>query len=291
LLALLKRYRELLVVSALLLYPFGTFLARGRGARDPNFVDRALIAISAPLQRAIGWSIDCVGNGWKSYVDLRGVKQDNDRLRHENAELRSRVQALSEAQLENERLRALLGYAQQAIGQEVPARVIAINPVSHPFSLRIDRGSDHGVHPGMAVVTADGVVGQVIRVTGGYADVMTVKDANSRTSVRVQRSRARATAAGGGGHKNLQLENLLRTEEVQDGDLIVTAGTDGVFPPGLPVGKATGVARKTIGMFQTAEVIPAVDMTRVEEVLVLPHEEPAPPSAAALAPPIREANP
>jgi rod shape-determining protein MreC len=290
LLALLKRYRELLVVSALLLYPFGTFLARGRAAREPNFVDRAVIAASAPLQRAIGWCIEGVGSGWRSYVDLRGVNQQNERLRQENAQLRSRVQTLSEAQLENERLRALLGYAQEATGQEVLARVIAINPVSQPFSLRIDRGSDHGVRPGMAVITADGVVGQVIRVTGGYADVMTVKDASSRTSVRVQRSRARATAAGAGGDKNLLLENLLRTEEVQDGDLIVTAGTDGVFPPGLLVGRATGVARKTIGMFQTAEVIPAVDMSRVEEVLVLPPVEGAAPSAAVQAPTIREAG-
>jgi len=169
--------------------------------------------------------------------------------------------------------------------------VIAINPVSHPFSLRIDRGSDQGVRPGMAVITADGVVGQVIRVTGGYADVMTVKDPNSRTSVRVQRSRARATAAGIGGDKNLLLENLLRTEEVQDGDLIVTAGTDGVFPPGLSVGRATGVARKTIGMFQTAEVVPAVDMTRVEEVLVLPQVDGGAPPASVQLPWTREANP
>src|SRR5919106_2673319 len=201
-LSLIKRYRELLVVSALLLYPFVTFLARGRGTREPNVVDRAVIAISATVQRAAGWTIDGVGATWNSYVNLRGVKEQNDRLRAENAHLRARVQTLSETQIENERLRRLLGYASQATGQEVTARVIAINPVPHPFSLRIDRGSDHGVRPGTGVITADGVVGQVIRATGGYADVMTVKDPNSRTSVAVQRSRARATAAGVGGDKN-----------------------------------------------------------------------------------------
>ena len=272
-LSLIKRYRELLVVSALLIYPFVTFLARGRATREPNVVDRAVIAVSAAVQRAAGWTIDGVGAAWNSYVNLRGVKEQNDRLRAENAHLRARVQALSETQIENERLRRLLSYAAQATGQEVAARVIAINPVPHPFSLHIDRGSDHGVRPGAGVITADGVVGQVIRVTGGYADVMTVKDPNSRTSVRVQRSRARATAAGVGGDKNLFLDNLLRTEDVKDGDLIVTAGTDGVFPPGLPVGTAHAVARKTIGMFQTAEVVSAVDMTKVEEVLVLPQPD------------------
>jgi rod shape-determining protein MreC len=141
------------------------------------------------------------------------------------------------------------------------------------------------------VVTAGGVVGQVIRVTGGYADVMTVKDATSRTAVRVQRSRARATASGAGGDRNLLLENLLRTEDVQEGDLIVTAGTDGVFPPGLPVGKATAVDRRASGMFQSAEVVPAVDMTRVEEVLVLPPVEPVANPATVQVPARREATP
>jgi rod shape-determining protein MreC len=290
-LSLIKRYRELLVVSALLLYPFATFLARGGGTRDPNLVDRALIAISGPVQRAFGWTIDAAGAAWRSYVNLRGVKEENDRLRQDNTHLSARVHALSEVQIENERLRRLLGYAARATGQEVPARVIAINPVPHPFSLRIDRGSDHGVRPGTAVIAADGVVGQVIRATGGYADVMTVKDPNSRTSVRVQRSRARATAAGVGGDKNLVLENLLRTEDVKEGDLIITAGTDGVFPPGLAVGNASAVARKTIGMFQTAEVIPAVDMTKVEEVLVLPQVDvPANPPTATV-PVQKEARP
>lgn len=290
-LSLIKRYRELLVVSALLLYPFAMFLARGRGTREPNFVDRAVIAISAAVQRAAVWTIDGAGSAWNSYVNLRGVKEQNDRLRAENAHLRARVQLLSETELENERLRRLLGYAAHATGQEVTARVIAINPVPHPFSLRIDRGTDHGVRPGTGVITADGVVGQVIRVTGGYADVMTVKDPNSRTSVRVQRSRARATAAGVGGDKNLVLENLLRTEDVKDGDLIVTAGTDGVFPPGLPVGSAYAVARKTIGMFQTAEVVPAVDMTKVEEVLVLPTPDLSAGPATVTVPTSREGRP
>ena len=290
-LSLIKRYRELLVVSALLLYPLATFLARGRGTREPNFVDRAVIAISAAVQRAAGWTIDGVGATWNSYVNLRGVKEQNDRLRAENTHLRARVQALSEKEIENERLRGLLGYAARATGQEVAARVIAINPVTHPFSFKIDRGTDHGVRPGTGVITADGVVGQVIRATGGYADVMTVKDPNSRTSVRVQRSRARATAAGVGGDKNLVLENLLRTEDVKDGDLIVTAGTDGVFPPGLPVGSVNAVARKTIGMFQTAEVVPAVDMTKVEEVLVLPKPDLSAAPAAATAPAPTEGRP
>ncbi len=269
-LSLIKRYRELIVVSVLLLYPFGTFLARGRTARDPNFIDRGIIAVSAPIQSGLGWAIDSVVAGWTGYVDLRGVKDHNDQLLEENAGLRARVQALNEVELENGRLRELLAYADERMGHEVVGRVIGVNPASNVNSVRINRGLNDGVQQGAAVVTSDGVVGQVIRATGHYADVMLLTDVNSRLAIRVQRSRARATASGLGGDQPLRVENLLRTEGFQDGDLIVTAGTDGVFPPGLVVGTAHAVQKRNTGMFQTAELLPAVDMSRLEEVLVLP---------------------
>jgi rod shape-determining protein MreC len=86
--------------------------------------------------------------------------------------------------------------------------------------------------------------------------------------VRVQRSRARGTAAGAG-KGPLRLENMLRTEDVQAGDLIITSGTDGVYPPGLVVGKVTRLEKTEHGMFLGGDVVPAVDTTRLEEVLVM----------------------
>lgn len=268
--ALIKRYRELIVVSALLLYPFITFMARGRNPREPNFIDRAVIAVTSPIQRGLAWVIDGTGEGWGGYVALRGVREENEGLKAENAALREKVARLSEAELQNDRLRALLAYTEANLGVEITARVIGVNPDARLLSVRLDRGSDHGVKVGAAVITRDGVVGQVIRATGGYSDVMLLKDGSSRIAARVQRTRARGTAAGVAGDQNLVLENVLRTEDLKDGDLIVTAGTDGVFPPGLTVGTVTAVQKRATGMFQSAEVVAAVDITRLEEVLVLP---------------------
>jgi len=87
-------------------------------------------------------------------------------------------------------------------------------------------------------------------------------------AVRVQRSRARGTAAGLG-KGPLRLENMLRTEDIQEGDLIITSGTDGVYPPGLVVGKVTRLEKKEHGMFLEGDLQPAVDTTRMEEVLVV----------------------
>ncbi len=267
-LSLLKRYRTLLIVGVLLLYPLGAFLTTGRRGRTPNFLDRAVIGLTAPLQRGLIGIIDGVKAVVFGYIDLREVRQENEQLRAENLQLRAAVQALGETRVENERLRGLLGYAEAASGPEIAARVVGVNPVAKLLSVRINRGESDGVYRGMSVVTPDGIVGQVVRATGGWADVALVTDAQSRVGVRVQRSRARGTAAGAG-KGPLQLENMLRTEDVQEGDLIITSGTDGVYPPGLVVGKVTHLEKTEHGMFLGGDIIPAVDTTRLEEVLVV----------------------
>lgn len=276
-LSLFKRYRRFLFVSVLLLYPLLSFLLTGRRGREPNLLDRALIGMTSPLQSGLNRVIDGGVAVVNHYVDLRGVRQENDALRLENMQLRAAVQALGEARSENERLKQLLAWAEKTPEPEIPARVVGVNPVAKLLSVRISSGERQGVFQGMSVVTPDGIVGQVIRTTGGYADVALVTDPQSRVGVRVQRSRARGTAAGAGSGP-LKLENMLRTEDVEDGDLIITSGTDGVYPPGLVVGRVANLQKKEHGMFQAADIVPAVDTTKLEEVLVVgsPYREGAP---------------
>jgi rod shape-determining protein MreC len=260
-----------LLIGVLLIYPFATFLASGRKAREPNFVDRVVLGITSPMQKALSWTLDGVGSAWEGYVALRGVEKENLELKAENQKLRADLNQLGEARAENERLKRMLSYSQSSPDPQIPARVLGVNPVATLLSLRIDRGEADGVRRGMPVVTPDGVVGHIHRVTGGYADVVLITDSNSKVGVKVQRSRARATASGGGGNRLLQLENALRTDDVEEGDVIVTSGTDGIYPSGLVVGRVSSVQRKSYGMFQGAEVVPAVNMTKLEEVLVLAH--------------------
>ena len=273
-LSLFKRYRRFLFVSVLLLYPLIAFLVSGRRGREPNFIDRAVIAVTSPLQSGLNYVIDGVVGTVHHYVDLRDVQAENDALRLENMQLRAAVQLLGETRAENERLKQLLVYAEPLPGPKIPARVVGVNPVAKLLSVRISSGERQGVLQGMSVVTPDGIVGQVIRTTGGYADVALVTDPQSRVGVRVQRSRARGTAAGTG-NGPLKLENMLRTEDVENGDLIITSGTDGVYPPGLVVGRVANLEKKEHGMFQAADILPAVDTTKLEEVLVVasPYQE------------------
>ncbi|MGZ6133757.1 MAG: rod shape-determining protein MreC [Myxococcaceae bacterium] len=268
-LSFVRRHREPLLVCILLAHALGMFLGSSRRVREPNVIDRVALAMTAPVQRAAVGSIDGVVNAWQQYVSLRSVRREVGKLQAENAQLRGDVVGLAEARAENDRLRRLIHYEEGNPGPKVVARVLGINPDPNRLTLRIDRGEGDGVRRGQAVVTADGVVGQVLRATASAADVLVAFDPNCRLGGRIQRTRARVGVSGSGEAQALKLEYLLRSEDLEEGDLVVTSGTDGVYPPGLVVGRVTGVQRQTSGMFLNAGILPAVNFTRVEEVVVL----------------------
>jgi rod shape-determining protein MreC len=275
-LSLIRRYREPLLVTFIVAHALMTFLGSSRKVREPNLVDRLALSATAPVQRAVVAAVDGVSGAWSRYVSLRAVRRENEGLREENTKLRSEVVGLAETRAENDRLRRLLHFDETNPGPKVTARVLGINPDPNRLTLRIDRGEGDGVRRGQAVVTADGVVGQVLRATASASDVLVLADPNSRMGGRIQRTRARVGVSGAGDEQALKLEYLLRSEELEEGDLVLTSGTDGVYPPGLVVGRVTGVQRQTSGMFLNAGILPAVNFSKLEEVMVL-----APQPAAA----------
>lgn len=270
-LALLKRYRELLLVAVLLVAPLGVFFSHAKKESDRNRVDRAVVWLATPVERAVGWSATKLLRGWYGYVALRGSHARAGDLAARVERLELERQQLLETKVEAERLRRLLGFSEQAGERSfVGARVVGIRlgTVGRQL-LTIDRGSDAGVAPLMPVVVGEGVVGRVHSVAGATADVLVLTDLNSSIAVRVERTRARADVRGTGKPDLCRLDYALRAEDIIEGDPLVTSGTDGVFPRGLAVGRVTRLERKQYGLFQEAKVVPAVDVTRVEEVLVL----------------------
>jgi rod shape-determining protein MreC len=150
------------------------------------------------------------------------------------------------------------------------ARVIGVR--AEPSGLQlvtVDKGSDDGLSRGMPVITAEGVLGRVHSTNSGSADVLLAIDRNSSIAVRVARTRARANVRGLGQPGLARLDHAVRSEDVIEGDLLVTSGTDAVFPAGLPVGRVTRLQRAAHGLFLEGSVIPSVDPTRTEEVLVI----------------------
>jgi len=271
-LSLIKRYRDLILVAGLLLFPFFTFVTRGPNGREPYLVDKGVLAVSGHVERAFAWVLDGTVSVWRGYAALRGVEAENRALREENQALKARALVQDGLRGENERLRALMAYADKNQGHEVVARVVGVDPSSTRHFVRIDRGESDGVTAGMAVITPDGVAGYVERATSGWADVILITDATHRMGVRDEHTHARAIAAGIGGKADLELrlDYALRKDDLTEGDVIVTSGTDGVYPAGLRVGTLSRVEQRGSGMFRAGSIHPAVDPSKLEEVLVLP---------------------
>jgi rod shape-determining protein MreC len=278
--SILKRFREPIFVIALLAVPFLLFFAKAKKKGvDLNRVDRALIAMMAPVERTITGTVFALSDVYRSYIALRGVREENERLRRENLRARSVDQQAAELRLENDRLRHLLDFAdKQAPTRLLVAQVVAVGASPHSHTLRIARGLDDGVAKGSAVIVPDGIVGTVAQLTGSYADVQLVVSPLSAVPAITQRTRSRSTVKGTGDMNRARIEYALRTDDLQEGDMLVTAGGPGFFPPGLRIGRVTNVGKKPIGLFLSAEVTPAVDFSRLDEVTVVVAAHPPPAS-------------
>lgn len=268
-----RRFRDAAICVVLLALPFFVLRANLRDPGKTNVVDRALLQTSAPIQYAATQLALGVSSIVQEYVYLIEVKRDNDRLRDENARLREMAFKLSAQSEENHRLRKMLTLRDQLAGTTLSAQVIGkeVRSYFRVIRLRLDRGERDRMKPGMPVLTADGLVGQVRRTFGRYSDVLLVADKTSAIDVVVQRTGARGMLKGTGSeeHYACRLEYLSREDDVQEGDLVVTSGLGQRFPASILVGRIHKVTKKESGLYQEAEVTPAVNFSRLEEVLVM----------------------
>jgi len=268
--SIFKRFREPIFVIALLAVPFAIFFVKAKKGRELSALDRAIIFVIAPVEKTITLAAFGVVDAWNGYAALRGVHEENVQLRREALKARQLEQQSAELRLDNERLRHLLDFVdKQGAGRVMIARVVAVGASPHSHTLRIARGSDDGVVKGAPVIAPDGVVGIVSQLTGSYADVQLIVSPLSAVPAVSQRTRSRSTVKGTGDISRCKLTYALRTDDLQEGDLLVTAGGPGFFPQGLRVGRVVNVAKKPHGLFLDAEVIPAVEFSRLDEVAVV----------------------
>lgn len=243
-----------------------TATARGQIKNEP--VGALLMWILRPLQIAGQGTVNWLKGFNDSFDTLSGFRADNDRLRKRVAALEIERQQLLEAQAANRRLQQLLDFRADLPGGAITASIIASSASNWFQSCILNKGSDEGVRKGMAVVTPLGVVGKIVAVTARTSKVLLVTDPNSGIDVLVQRTRSRGIVSGSL-ESGTVLKYIKRSEDVQEGDRLVTSGLDGVFPKGMLVGTVTKVRKQSQGLFQSVELWPAVHASRVEEVLVV----------------------
>ncbi|MBP6813752.1 MAG: rod shape-determining protein MreC, partial [Burkholderiaceae bacterium] len=185
---------------------------------------------------------------------------------------------------ENQRLRELLGARERAAIPSVIAEVLYDTRDPYSRRLVLDKGLQHGLLAGQPVIDARGVIGQITRVLPLSSEVTLLTDRNATLPVELQRTGQRAIAFGGGNDGLLDLRFLAASSDIKAGDNVVTSGLDGVYPPGLPVGKVARLeAPGTSGIFGRVLIAPtaAIDRSRLMLVLLVDRQAlPPPPSEA-----------
>ena len=208
-------------------------------------------------------------HGWSDYIDLRHVRQQNKELQQQLTRVRIEEAAVAEDALEGRRLQAMLGFRERYVGSTVAAQVIGTSGSEQSCVLTIDKGSRDGLRPDMAVITQDGIVGKLRDVFPTTSQVLEINDQRSGAGVVLASTRIRAilrgTLAG-----RVQIGNLTADSRIKPGEQVLTSGGDQVYPRGLPVGVVESIAPDPEHQPYTAiRVRPAVDLNRVEEVLVI----------------------
>jgi len=246
-----------------------TAAARGQIKNEP--IGALLMWILRPLQIAGQGTANWIKGFRDNYDTLAGFRSENERLRKRLQTLEIERQRLLEAEATNRRLQQLLDFRSELPAGAITASIIAASATSWFQSCVLNKGSADGVRKGMAVVTPLGVIGKVVSVTGRTAKVLLLTDPNSGIDVLVQRTRSRGIVSGSL-ESGTVLKYIKRSEDVQEGDRLVTSGLDSVFPKGMLAGTVIKVRKQSRGLFQTVEVLPAVQASLVEEVLVVSGE-------------------
>ncbi len=202
------------------------------------------------------------------YLNLLNIKKENSDLREFNSKLKTELVLLREMEIENSRLRDLLDFKQKSKMELVGARVVGRDLIPDYSTLTLNKGSDHGLKKGQAVITLKGALGTLLDVEAQRSHVMLITDRYSVVDGIVERSRSQGYVEGIGGGK-CALKYTDRTSQLAKGDLIVTGGLDNIFPKGFPLAIVEYVENKTYSVALKVELKPVVEAFEVEEVFII----------------------
>lgn len=227
----------------------------------------ALSVVTYPLQMAAATPADVVSNAARYFGTLIDVQLENAELRRHQLGAGERLLRFEHLEQENAHLRELLQMSRRVDTKSIAADILYNAPDPFARKVILDRGAQQGVEPGLAVVDAQGVIGQVTRVHPVQSEVTLLTDRNQSIPVSVVRNGVRGVLYGVG-RGMLEMRHVLADVDIRVGDQLVTSGLDGVFVPGLPVATVTSVNRDT-DAFARIECEPLAAIERSVQVLVV----------------------
>jgi rod shape-determining protein MreC len=267
----LRRHSNVLTLTALLVVQVLGLAVQVKGTSESgassNLLHLWAIRLIAPIEKGFVHSGNSARNVWQNYFYLRTVRHENEQLKQQIEQMRIQNVRLQEDAMQARRIQSLLGFKEQFISKTIAAQVIGTSGTDLSRLIYIDRGSDDGIKPDMAVITPEGVVGKILRVQSSTSQVLEISDQTSGVGAILVNLRLQGIVKGTAGG-DIVLNNIMQNEKVEVGDPITTSGGDRIFPKGLPIGT---VASTFPGrdVFLNIRLKPAANLNRLEEVLVI----------------------
>ena len=262
------RFRRYALLVAVLVVSLFLLTVQTRGGGPTRVADLVALVITPVQDRLAKVHRGSLG-AWHTFADWKAVRSENLALRADNERLRVQSLQVRETDWENRRLRRLLTLRDRMPLTTLTGEIIGREGGGWARSLTVNRGRADGIAQQMPVIVPEGLVGRVARVRSDASVIQLLNDPASTVGAVVQRTRTPGLVEGepGGG---VRFKFMARDgASVAAGDLIVTSGLGTFFPKGIPVGRVTAIEDKGSALFHFAVLEPAVDVTRVEEVLLL----------------------
>jgi rod shape-determining protein MreC len=269
---LLRKYKTAIFIVTLLVLALIMFSYNIKYGVDGSFFRKIVLETVAPAQKVLNASVKSVSDAWLRYLLLVGIEEENKNLKNKINELKAALILYQEGYLEAQRLRKLLDLKDDYSYYFVSARVIGKEQAALSKTILINKGAVHGLKNGMPVIAPPGLIGRLVDVSWHVSKVLLFIDENSNVGAIVQRTRTQGIISGAG-HRGLILKYISKTQDVKEGDVIVSSGMGGVFPKGLLIGQVSHVDRQDASLFLKINVAPFVDFSKLEEILILASEE------------------
>ena len=242
------------------------------GGSGASLLQRLVFAVLSPFQEAVAAAVRGVARTWTGYLDLRGVREKNQRLEERLSILETLLQEKQHKARESERLRELLQLREDLPHKTIVAEVIAREGMPWFRSITINKGRDAGVALEAPVISPTGVVGRVIAVGPRTARVQLLQDRDSGAGVLIERSRVKGVVSGQVGFAesnrgDLVMKYVPEMADVVVGDVVLTSGQDRIYPKGLVVGRVHFVSPGSL--FKEVLVEPSARFDQLEEVLIV----------------------
>ncbi len=253
----------LLLVGSFLVFTNTSFFAKGYSSLKGGVSE-----VTGPTLSMIGKPAVFIRYIFNSYINVVGANKENSQLKMKLEALQLDNQRIPQLETENKRLKTILNLMEQQKNTYIAARVVGEDIKNWFKCIVIDKGRSHGIREKMPVVTPKGIVGQAVEVSKWNTKVMVINDTNSSVDVYVEGKNTRGMLEGTG-QSTLKLKYILKNDEIDIGDKLVTSGKDGIYPKGMLTGIVITVNRNKAGIFTDIDVMPFNNFKRLDEVLIV----------------------